>query len=133
MAFTSERQLLAWGPPYAVSSTARGGWAEPSATVIHGALAAAGRECDAILWNVVPAHPHRPGVPLSNRPPTRTEVKQGAAVLDRVIALTAPGAVVAVGRIAERLLGARADAAVRHPSQGGATDCRAGLAAILAE
>ncbi len=132
MAFTSERQLLAWGPPYAASSTATGGWAEPSATVIHGALAAAGRERDAVLWNVVPAHPHRPGTPLSNRPPTRAEVEQGAPLLDSVIAVTSPRVVVAVGRVAERLLGARADIAVRHPSQGGATACRAGLARILA-
>jgi hypothetical protein len=49
-----------------------------------------------------------------------------------VIALLQPRTVVAVGRIAERLLGGRASAAVRHPAQGGATACREGLARILA-
>lgn len=131
MAFTSERQLDAWGPPYAPSSTREGGWAEPSATIIHGALADHGAETDAVLWNVVPAHPHRPGAPLTNRAPTVAEVQQGAPMLDAVIATLQPRTVVAVGRIAERLLGDRADAAVRHPAQGGATLCREGLARVL--
>jgi uracil-DNA glycosylase len=54
-------------------------------------------------------------------------------VLDAVIALLQPREVVAVGRIAERLLGERAHAAVRHPAQGGATACREGLARILSQ
>jgi len=132
MAFTSERQLAAWGPPYAPSSTRDGGWAEPSATIIHGLLEEHDAERRAVLWNVVPAHPHRPGAPLTNRAPTVPEVAQGAPVLDAVIALLQPRTVVAVGRIAERLLGGRASAAVRHPAQGGATACREGLARILA-
>jgi uracil-DNA glycosylase len=58
-------------------------------------------------------------------------VTQGAPVLDAVIAWLQPQTVVAVGRIAERLLGERAHAAVRHPAQGGATACREGLARVL--
>ena len=131
MAFTSERLLARWGPPYAPSSTHASGWAEPSSTIIHGALADHDAERDAVLWNVVPAHPHRPGTPLSNRAPTVAEVTQGAPVLDAVIAWLQPQTVVAVGRIAERLLGVRAHAAVRHPAQGGATACREGLARVL--
>ena len=131
IAFTSERLLARWGPPYAPSSTRVAGWAEPSSTIIHGALVDHGAELDAVLWNVVPAHPHRAGTPLSNRAPTVAEVAQGAPVLDAVIALLQPRTVVAVGRIAERLLGERAGAAVRHPAQGGATACREGLAWIL--
>lgn len=131
MAFTSERLLGSWGPPYAPSSTHAPGWAEPSSTIIHGALADHEAERDAVLWNVVPAHPYRPGTPLSNRAPTVGEVAQGAPVLDAVIALLQPRTVVAVGRIAERLLGERAHAAVRHPAQGGATACREGLARVL--
>ena len=34
------------------------------------ALATLGLEAETVLWNVVPAHPHRPGEPLSNRTPT---------------------------------------------------------------
>jgi uracil-DNA glycosylase len=131
MAFTSERQLAAWGPPYARSSTRPEGFAEPSATVIHGALEAAGAERRAILWNTVPAHPHRPGAPLSNRAPTVAEVAAGRPFLDAAIALLEPDVVVAVGRVAERTLGSRADATVRHPSQGGARACREGLASLL--
>jgi Uracil DNA glycosylase superfamily len=133
MAFTSERQLAAWGAPYAPSSTRTGGWTEPSATIIHGVLADHEAERAAVLWNVVPAHPHRPGAPLTNRAPTVPEVAQGAPVLDEVLALLSPRTVVAVGRVAERLLGGRAQAAVRHPAQGGATACREGLARILAD
>jgi hypothetical protein len=131
MAFTSERLLARWGAPYAASSTHVAGWAEPSSTIIHGVLEEHGAELDAVLWNVVPAHPHRPGTPLSNRAPTVPEVAQGAPVLDAVIRWLQPQAVVAVGRIAERLLGERAHAAVRHPAQGGATACREGLARVL--
>ena len=85
-----------------------------------------------MLWNVVPAHPYRPGTPLSNRAPTVGEVdagRPGARRGDR--AGCSPRTVVAVGRIAERLLGERAHAAVRHPAQGGATACREGLARVL--
>lgn len=132
MAFTSERQLLAWGAPFAPSSTRPGGWAEPSATVIHGALA----ECDAeravVLWNSVPGHPHQEGAPLSNRAPASAERAAGAPLLDAVIELVRPDLVVAVGRVAERALGDRAGAVVRHPSQGGATACRDGLRRLLA-
>ena len=133
MAFTSERQLAAWGAPYAASSTRDGGWTEPSATIIHGALELAGRERDVVLWNAVPAHPHRPDSPLTNRAPTKAEIRLGGSFLDDLIAIVAPSHVVAVGRVAERRLGGLADACVRHPAQGGATACRAGLAAILAE
>jgi uracil-DNA glycosylase len=131
IAFTSERVLDAWGAPFARSSVAPAGWAEPSATIIHGAIA--DHEHDVVLWNAVPAHPHRPGLPLTNRPPTVGEVAAGGPFLDLVLTLMAPAVVVAVGRTAERLLGPRAAAAVRHPAQGGATACRAGLAALVTE
>ena len=63
--FTSERQLSGAGP------------AEATATIVHRVLAELGIENDALLWNVLPAHPHRPGRPASNRPPTRREVAAG--------------------------------------------------------
>jgi uracil-DNA glycosylase len=132
IAFTAERTLMGWGEPFEATSLRPEGWAEQSGTIVHGTLATLGIAPDTVLWNVVPAHPHRPGAPLTNRAPTVPEVAQGASVLDAVIALLEPRTVVAVGRIAERLLGERADAAVRHPAQGGATACRAGLARVLA-
>jgi len=100
--FTSERQLSGTGP------------AEATATVVHRVLAELGLEEHVLLWNLVPTHPHRPGNPASNRPPTRAEIRAGLPFLD---ALTAGRQVVGVGRLAQRALGGPY---VRHPSHGGA-------------
>jgi len=100
--FTSERQLTGTGP------------AEATATIVHRVLAELGLEEDVLLWNLVPTHPHRPGSPASNRPPTRAEIGAGRHFLE---ALAAGRQVVAVGRLAQRALGGPY---VRHPSHGGA-------------
>jgi uracil-DNA glycosylase len=131
IAFTAERTLAAWGPPFRASSTRAGGWAEPSGTIVHGALADAEAEHRTVLWNSVPAHPHRPGQPLTNRAPTRGEVEAGLPLLDLAIELLRPQRIVAVGRTAERALGDRAEACVRHPAQGGAHVFRTGIARLL--
>jgi Uracil DNA glycosylase superfamily len=130
IAFTAERTLQAWGPPYAATSVRPEGWAEQSGTIVHGALAALALEADTVLWNVVPAHPHRPGEPLSNRTPSVGELRAGAEVLGALIERLQPRAIVAVGRSAERALGELglpSDACVRHPANGGATAFRTGL------
>lgn len=108
--FTSERQLTG-DPP-----------GEASATIVHRVLAELGLSDDVLLWNVVPTHPHRPGRPASNRPPTRAETEAGMPFLRE---LAESRRVVAVGRVAERVLGRPC---VRHPSHGGAALFRAGLA-----
>ena len=111
--FTSERQLTGSGP------------AEASATIVQRVLAELGLAGDVLLWNVVPLHPHRPGVPGSNWPPTRAETAAGLPFVREL----APGRrVLAVGRLAERALGAPY---VRHPSHGGATAFRTGLMGLL--
>jgi hypothetical protein len=92
LAFTSERQLTGTGP------------AEASATIVHGALAELGMVEDVLLWNVVPTHPHRPGEPLSNRVPTRSEASEGLPFVEE---LAAGREVIAVGRLAAQALGAR--------------------------
>ena len=126
IAFTSERSL----PPEQRSSMRPEGWIEPSATIIHGALAKAGLEADTVLWNACPFHPAGAS-PLSNRTPTRSELEAGLEWLTRLIALLHPGLVVAVGRSAQRSLpGAPV---IRHPANGGASACRAGIAAIAAQ
>jgi uracil-DNA glycosylase len=113
IAFTSERQLTGTGP------------AELSATIVHRTLAELGIAEDVLLWNLVPTHPHRPGVASSNRRPTAAEIAAGLPFVRRV----AEGRrVLAVGRLAERALGAPY---VRHPSHGGASEFRATLAACL--
>jgi uracil-DNA glycosylase len=131
IAFTSERDLDRWGDPYQPSCAARR-WSEPSGTIVHRVLGELGAERRVVLWNTVPTHPHRPGVPLSNRRPTVAEVAAGAEFAERLIALVQPATVVAVGRIAEAMLGTRATY-VRHPANGGATAFAEGMRAILGE
>ena len=111
--FTSERQL-----------TGRGA-AEATATIVHRTLAELELEDQVLLWNLVPTHPHRPREPNTNRAPTRAEVEAAHTFLD---ALAHGRRVVAVGRLAERVLGAPA---IRHPSHGGAAAFRAGLAEVV--
>jgi uracil-DNA glycosylase len=129
IAFTSERDLERWGDPYQPSCAARR-WSEPSGTIVHRVLGELGAERRVILWNTVPTHPHRAGAPLSNRRPTVAEVAAGAVFAERLIALVRPATVVAVGRIAESVLGASATY-VRHPANGGATAFADGMRAIL--
>jgi uracil DNA glycosylase superfamily protein len=107
--FTSERQLTGTGP------------AEATATIVHRVLAELGLERRVLLWNVVPTHPHRPGVPRSNRRPNALEIEAGRPFLEE---LGRGRRVLPVGRLAENALGLRG---VRHPSHGGAFAFRAGL------
>jgi hypothetical protein len=134
IAFTAERTLRTWGEPYRSSSLRPEGYSEQSGTIVHGLLAELGLEHRVLLWNVVPAHPHRPGKPLSNRLPTEGERRAGGEVLRDVVDRVGALAVVPVGRTAERTLrelGIAAEPAVRHPANGGATQFRAGCAAAL--
>jgi hypothetical protein len=108
--FTSERQLTGAGP------------AEATATIVHRVLAELGIEDDVVLWNVVPTHPHRPGEPASNRRPNAAEIAAARPFLDE---LARGREVVPVGRVAENALDLEG---IRHPSHGGATAFREGLA-----
>jgi uracil-DNA glycosylase len=111
--FTSERQLTGHGP------------AEASATIVHRVLDELGLEEHVLLWNVVPTHPHRPGEPGSNRRPRVDEIEVSRPFFE----LLAVGRqVVPVGRVAEAALGT---AGIRHPSHGGTSAFRAGLAALV--
>jgi len=131
IAFTSERDLARWGLPYLPTSTARkGGWSEPSGTIVHGVLTKLGAERRVILWNTVPTHPHLPDRPLSNRRPTRGEIAEGVDYARRLIAAVQPRRLIAVGRVAAGVLGPEA-IYVRHPAQSGATQFAAGMAATL--
>jgi hypothetical protein len=129
IAFTSERNLLGWGLPYRPTCAART-WSEPSGTIVHKVLEELGAERRVILWNTVPTHPHRPGVPLSNRRPTIAEVEAGAPLAMRLIELVQPRTVVAVGRIAESVLPS-GTVYVRHPANAGGPAFREGMRAIL--
>jgi uracil-DNA glycosylase len=129
IAFTSERDLARWGPPYEPTCATRR-WSEPSGTIVHKVLADLGAEHRVILWNTLPTHPHRPGLPLSNRRPTAAEIEAGAPFAKRLIDLVRPRTVVAVGRIAEAVL-PPGTAYVRHPANAGGPAFREGMRAIL--
>jgi uracil-DNA glycosylase len=132
IAFTSERDLMRWGLPYRPTSTTRkGGWSEPSGTIVHGLLGELGAERRVILWNTVPTHPSLPDQPLSNRRPTRSEIAAGVVFAERLIDIIRPRLLVGVGRIATETIGDRA-VYVRHPAQSGATAFRLGMRGILA-
>jgi uracil-DNA glycosylase len=111
--FTSERQLTGAGP------------AEATATIVHRVLGELGLEEHVLLWNVVPTHPHRPGQPASNRKPTTREIDAARPFLDE---LSVGRRVVPVGRVAEAALGIEG---IRHPSHGGSTAFRIGLARLV--
>jgi uracil-DNA glycosylase len=108
--FTSERQLTGSGP------------AEASATIVHRALSELGIEDEVLLWNVVPTHP---GTETTNRLPSPVEIEAG---LPFARELARDRRVIAVGRIAERVLRAPY---VRHPSHGGAAAFRETLRSCL--
>jgi len=126
--FTSERCL----PPEQWTSLHAKGWVEPSATTVHGVLSDLGLESRTLLWNAIPFHPSKDGRPLANRTPTAEELKAGRIWLRRLLGLTHPGLVVAIGRSAAASLGPE-DRQVRHPSFGGASTFRQQLTAIVRE
>src|SRR3972149_2899077 len=101
------------------------GRAEPTATIVHDVLEELGFAESVLLWNLVPTHPHRPGRPDSNRPPTRAEIAAGRPFLEE---LARGRKVVPVGRLAQEPLGGPY---VRHPSHGGAGAFRDGLGAAF--
>ena len=115
---------------------------EGSATIVHGMLASLGIADRTLLWNAFPLHPHKAGLPRTNRTPTRVELDSG---LDPLRLAVAGRRIICVGNPArksvERLLGLKvpavADAtaispavAVRHPANAGAAEFRSGLAAV---
>ena len=131
IAFTSERDLARWGAPFRGTSTARkNGWSEPSGTIVHRVLGELGAEHRVIVWNTVPTHPHKPGLPLSNRRPSVPEIEAGAVYVERLLELVRPRIIVAVGRVAEEILGPRATY-VRHPANGGATAFANGMRDVI--
>ena len=124
---------FSWGLPYRGTSTTRkGGWSEPSGTIVHGLLEELGAERRVILWNTVPFHPHQLDEPLSNRRPTGPEIAMGTLFAERLIDIVRPRLLVGVGRIAAGAVGDRA-VYVRHPAQAGATAFRLGMRGILAQ
>ena len=113
LAFTSERQVTGSGS------------AEATATIVHRVLAELGIAEQVLLWNVVPTHPHRRGESRSNRRPTSQEAREGRRFAD---VLARGRRTIAIGRLAEAVVGGPY---VRHPSHGGASAFRNGLARLV--
>jgi len=127
IAFTSERLVIEGAIPRVTAGTARLSsrrrpWSEPSATTVWKTLYSLDIAARTVLWNAFPWHPHRPGLPHSNRMPSRIELAAGLPVLEVLLRLFPRAQVFAVGRRAAASLARLGVAAVplRHPSMGGA-------------
>ncbi len=109
-------------------------WSEPSASIVWKHLHYLGIADKVVLWNAFAWHPFQPGIPMSNRAPTRVELLQGLPVLQAVLEYFKDATVVAVGNVAEKTLkslGVQVAAKVRHPSMGGANQFRQQLTELV--
>ena len=90
---------------------------------------ALGRAQLPLFWNAVMAHPHRTGQPYRNRSVRRADIVAYRPALFAILQLYEPTTVIAIGRVAERMLLAMGVDCryVRHPAQGGATAFRKGI------
>ncbi|MBY0619370.1 MAG: uracil-DNA glycosylase [Sphingomonas ursincola] len=83
-------------------------------------------ESRVFLWNVFPLHPHKPGLPFTNRAHNAQERAEGSAILGKLVKLLNPKRIVAIGNDAELAASGFSDTCeiikVRHPSYGGQTD-----------
>ena len=132
--FTSERlirqtipNLAIFRNPYTLKSN--GEQYELSATIVWNAF----QEFDfyPLLWNTFPFHPYKSGIEISNRKPTMDEVERGQIYIKELVAMLKIKRIVAVGKVAERVLvglyGQNNVLTLRHPANGGANLFRSGL------
>ncbi|MYH19633.1 MAG: uracil-DNA glycosylase [Gemmatimonadetes bacterium] len=104
---------------------------ERSANVVWNVLSRIG--ATVFLWNVFPFHPHQPDSPFSNRSHVAAERRSGQHLLEQLVRLLEPSAVIAIGNDAEkaarRLAGSAEVVKVRHPSYGGQAEFLASMEA----
>ena len=102
---------------------------ERSARVVWSVLSRI--EAAVFLWNVFPFHPHQPDNPFSNRSHVAAERRSGQNLLEQLVRLLDPAAIIAIGndadKAARRLAGPAEVVKVRHPSYGGQTEFLAGM------
>lgn len=130
--FSSERLLLDGTIPSAGHATSRRGpFGEATATIVRRSLTGLGVE--ALGWNALPFHPHRPGEAMSNRTPTPVELRRHAPLLRGFLDAAPDVPVVAVGSAAARSLTRLGIAhhAVVHPARGRAKAFQDGLRRVL--
>lgn len=123
--------LFGPGKGYVLPEDAAGVAAEPTATVMWEVLAEL--EFLPLLWSACPWHTHVPGKPQSNRTPRTRDTRLGAPFWQSLTGLFGIGTVVAVGNVAHRsLLWSGTEVPkVRHPSHGGRSGFKQGLAELL--
>jgi len=114
-----------------------GGFSEPTATIVWGALLSLGLKPEHfVLWNALPWHSFDPrrGV-LSNRMPNKSERSAGLAVLKAFLDLFPCNEIVALGTVAASQLKELnvESRGVRHPASGGAKLFRQQIAKIVKE
>jgi hypothetical protein len=134
--FTSEPQLIGGIPSLDMFGEQRGYRLtgefptmrkEPSATIVWGELTRL--QFVPLIWASFPFHPHKPGLPESNRPPRRAEIELGRPIFLDLMQAFQIERVFAVGNVAHASLAvAGIDAPkIRHPAQGGKNDFVAGM------
>lgn len=130
--FTSEVQFNGDCLPFAGETTSLASvpWWEHTANVFWSATSRYAR--DVFAWNAYPLHPHEPGIPASNRKPSRSELETFWPLLEDLREILRPRIIVAVGKVAEELMqrhGWNVEY-VRHPARGGEGQFRAGVERI---
>jgi uracil-DNA glycosylase len=121
--FTGEAQIvgescLPWARDRRLEqSSLDGPWRERSGQIVWEAL---GGRRDCVLWNAFPWHPHA-DTPLTNRKPTRQELRSAEAALACMLSLFPRAQVLAIGRVSQEALSRLGIQApyIRHPSHGG--------------
>lgn len=106
------------------------GFNEPTDTVVWSACLEAGlRPDEFILWNIFPFHPYKDNQLLTNRTPTDEELRIGLHYTKKLMEITGPLPLFAIGKKSELTLsGAGLTATcLRHPANGGANIFRSGL------
>lgn len=139
--FTSEPQLIEGIPELALFGAERGYQLtgefpkmrkEPSATIVWGELTRL--QFVPLIWSAYPFHPHKPGLPETNRPPKKAEIEFGRQIFLELAAAFQIERVFAVGNVGHASLAAAGIDApkVRHPSQGGKPDFVRGIEWVVA-
>ena len=106
-------------------------WREPSASIVWEMMTSIQNHGLQIpmLWGMLPFHPHKPGVALSNRTPTRAEATAGLEFFLALRRIFPRARLLAAGKIASAGLSAAGfkHIPVRHPSHGGKKEFQAGV------
>ena len=123
--------LFGPGKGYVLPPEAAGVAAEPTATVLWQVLEEVGFL--PLLWSAFPWHTHKPGQPLSNRTPRRSETILGTPFWQDLAELFGTTSIVAVGNVAQHSLqrSGLAVPKIRHPAHGGRSGFKQGLEQLL--